>query len=288
MKSLLELKKDFDKEQAKRVWDKGQAKRVWDMDLNNRFYSGQTFKDNLPTLFHLTRELKKKVNSDSKLSDFFLIYAVFRSEATRNTKRNLRIELKNELKEKRIFFYFGIPFTTVIYKNPVIQSFFEFSLFYSWTKKIELSAEKAKTAFIKASKVALHLPLKKEETQIFDDFLNFIQGNSGHFDSTNLPTFKTGRKLEYQAAIAMAKDGLRFSRITNHFIEVIKKEEIKNKVAESREEYLREGFTPNHAESLANQHKTELKEGIRKNVREALRGQGITVKNGKLQVKVNP
>jgi uncharacterized protein YcgL (UPF0745 family) len=279
MKSLLELKDDFDKELAKRVWD---------MDLINRFCSGQTFKDNLPTLFRLTREFKKKVNSDSKLP--VLIYAVFGSEATRNTKRNLRIELKNEPKEKRIFFYFGIPHTTVVYKNPVIQSFFEFSLFYSWTKKIELTAKKAKTAFIKASKVALHLPLEKEEeTQVFNNFLNFIQGNTGYFDSTNLPTLKTGRKLEYQLAVTMAKDGLSFSQIAMHFAKVIKKEEIKTKVDERVKEYLREEHTQKQAENLTIEYKKELVKAIVKNVREALREQGFTVRNGKIQeTKANP
>ncbi len=296
MKCLLELKNDFDKEYEKRVWDKGQAKTVWDMGLYNRFVSGQTFKDNLPTLFSIARENLKKIarlsedNSQLKRLESWLPYNVFRSEITRKTKKNLRIELKNELKEKRIFFYHGIPHTTVIYKNPVIQSFFEFSLFYSLTKKIELSAKKAKTAFIRASKVALHLPLEnknEEETQAFANFSDFIQGNeleTGYFDSTNLPTrFTAGRKLEYQSAIKMAKDGMRFSRLANHFVEVIKKEWIKNKVAETKEDYLRGGFNQNHAENMANEHKKELIRAIKKNVREALRGQGFTVKSGKIQ-----
>ncbi|MBX7172644.1 MAG: hypothetical protein K1X72_16870 [Pyrinomonadaceae bacterium] len=139
----------------------------------------------------------------------------------RKTKRNLRLSLKSYARTTRIdykplggfengiikkaldsenttnFISYGSATTCQIYKNPIIQAFFEFSLNYSYTKHIELSYTKARRIFLKACKTALNFELDKDtETQAFNNFLGFLYEESGFLDSSNLPLYNAGRPSE--------------------------------------------------------------------------------------------
>lgn len=137
----------------------------------------------------------------------------------RQTKRNLRFALKDQVRATKLNFQpvgiitdngkisppykteakvkglsYGVASTSQIYSNSIIQDFFEFSLKYSYTKHIELSFEEARRIFLRACNTSLNIPLETEsETKSFTEFIDFIYQKSSVFNSINLPTYKPGR-----------------------------------------------------------------------------------------------
>jgi hypothetical protein len=272
--------------------------------------------DKLPTFFSLTRRrykefeasIDKSISIDlSKpniwMSDFPFIFfkhnkiqreklkkgeKLKHSKATL-TKRALRKALKNNAKERKVFIHerHAEPITfysMTVYRNPVIQSFFEFSLFYSWTKNVELSAEKAKTVFLKAAKAPFDFSgTNNDELKGLNDLLGFMYGTEISLKYNEVPVFEVGRKPLYQDAVTMAEEGLTYSQIETHYIKRIHKEELEAKTAQSMKHYLGLKHTQKQAENLTATRKKVWIKKIQKSIRESLRQKGYIVQNGRIR-----
>ncbi len=254
------MKNKFSKEQSDRL--------IQNLNEIRRYNSGQVFIDKLPTLFRAIRlEIKKiqpqEVNSKSH-SDFGesnFLYAVLYSKTVNKTKKNLKKALneQREIKEKKITFYLGEPHATIVYRNPTIQTFFEFSLFYSWVKNRELSASKAKILFIKFCRSSLGMPLDKEKvTHIFSDFLQFMQGNTSYFDRTALPNDERGRKQKNTTPtiLELIKKGRNNSQIASIMLD--------GKLSDLEKGFSSEGLSETHSKKFAEKeykilHSEEMK-----------------------------
>lgn len=213
--------------------------KIWFDEMKNFYDTLETWQ--LPfyiLIFEATKPGNNEKNKSKKILSFL-----------RRTKRNLRYALKKQSKITKIDFTplgatisnngrvskgfetllnpnhlpYGTALTAQVYRNPIVQSFFEFSLYYSYTKHIKLSAIKAKRIFKKACAISLDQDIENtEEAQIYREFLDFLYNSKGFFDSTNLPTYKTGRPKksinEVEEMIKLRKQGKshrEISRILN-------------------------------------------------------------------------
>ena len=272
---------------------------IQNIDEVRKHSSEQIFMDKFPTIYWAIRfELKDikqrakngnhnlKFPNSSFLDSYFLYSAENRKGITetpksflKKTKRNLRKALENEFREKRIIFYLGQPHTILVYRNSIFQSFFEFSLFYSWVKKTEVSADKSKIIFIELSKVSLGVePQNTEHTQIFEDFLHFSQGNSIYFDMKTFPELKQGRPEKYKETLEMHKKGYSFPEIVNHFYKIDEKDELEK----LKIEYADSEHSENIIENLMKKNKQSLHKVIDKAIRDKLHYKGYKVSNGKI------
>lgn len=258
---------------------------IENIDEVRKHSSAHSFMEKFPTSFWIMRlELKaidKRMKDNDlkpKFVDSSLLRTVTKRENMKRTKRNLRRFLENEFREKRIFFYVGEPHTTNVYRNPIIQTFFEFSLFYSFVRKIELTANRAKRMFIELSKVSLGFPSKTDEqTQIFDDFLQFSQGDSFYFNSEILPDFKVGRKGMYAKAVKMADEEFTLSDIAKQYVEDKEKKRLKD----MKDEYLKNGESEEEAKKSINKEKESLCKDYELKIRKALEYRDYRISNGR-------
>jgi hypothetical protein len=221
----------------------------------------QKFLDGLPTFFRaaraMVRTIKRISNETNRPPNWksFPVFATFESANQKQTKRNLRIALRHEAKEKKAFL-FGKNFcTSTVYKNPIVQNFFEFSLFYSWVKNIKLPASKAKTIYIDVCQVSLGKDIKnKKKTEIFNEFLLFIQGDVGIFKPDNLSDYKGGntQKPRTRKILELHDKGRNNSQIARQMTE--------GKLLEFTRTRISQGFNENQARDLAKKdYEDELK-----------------------------
>lgn len=124
---------------------------------------------------------------------------LFVDKNVEQTRQNLRRAFKNSPR-KKILYPGSIAITMQVYVNSHIQSFFEFSLRYSFFKQKELSLKQAQTLFINASKVAIGLRIENKKIhEKFQNYQNFMDGQVYEFDLLNLPSGKGGKPLGYRA-----------------------------------------------------------------------------------------
>ncbi len=167
---------------------------------------GQDYKNYLKTLpsfsrlgrimrTTLTKYLEKSRFTSSNLS---LELGIFVDENVKQTKKSFRSAFRNS-PQKHILLSGSEVITTRVYKNTLIQSFFEFSLKYSYILRKPFSVKQLRTIFINFNKVAIGLPIqikdKKiiEEIQYYQRFVDHIDTGVGFIDLSNLPTGKDGR-----------------------------------------------------------------------------------------------
>lgn len=134
---------------------------------------------------------------------------LFVDKNVEQTRQNLRRAFKDSPR-KKILYPGSIAITTVVYVNSHIQSFFEFSLRYSFFKQEELSLKQAQALFINASRVAIGLRLENKGTaKKLQNFQNFMDGQVYEFDLLNLPNGKGGKRKGYRADKTKRRERLR-------------------------------------------------------------------------------
>ena len=152
----------------------------------------KTFNENLKQL----RDTKQKFLDSipkGKNTEF-----LWENPLTEKTRENLERGLKNEPKITDVSYPTNSFLHSIeIYANPIIQCFFETSLYFSYVKNKEYTFKRAKTIFIKLCQVSLNLSLpnaKENEPENLDEFMKFISGTLFMFyPNEALHTFKSGR-----------------------------------------------------------------------------------------------